>query len=74
MWVTIQSNQFWQRIFDFGSSNNGEVTGPGGAGNRTNYIFLGADEELVNRWRMIAVVTPASTADRWAAVHVRMRA
>ena len=43
-WVTIQSDQNWQRIMDFGSSNNGEVTGPGGAGNGTNYIFLGADE------------------------------
>ena len=38
-WVTVQSNQNWSRIMDFGSSNNTEVFGPGGAGN--DDIFLG---------------------------------
>jgi hypothetical protein len=42
-WVTIDStDQGWARIFDFGSSALGEVTGPGGGGNGTDYLFLSA--------------------------------
>ena len=42
-WVTIDSAQNWSRIFDFGVNGNGEQTGPGGAGNGTNYVFLSAN-------------------------------
>lgn len=42
-WVTIQSNQNWSRIMDFGSRSDAEVLGPGGDGNGTNYIFVGAN-------------------------------
>ncbi|MDA7917635.1 LamG domain-containing protein [bacterium] len=42
-WVTIDTtDQAWARIFDFGSSALGEVTGPGGGGNGTDYLFLSA--------------------------------
>jgi hypothetical protein len=47
-WVTIQSNQNWSRIMDFGASNLGEVTGPGGAGNGTNYLFLAPNSGTTN--------------------------
>jgi hypothetical protein len=42
-WITIDSiDQNWARIFDFGSSALGEVTGPGGGGDGTDYLFLSA--------------------------------
>lgn len=42
-WITIDStDQPWARIFDFGSSALGEVTGPGGGGDGTDYLFLSA--------------------------------
>ncbi|MES2572535.1 MAG: LamG-like jellyroll fold domain-containing protein [Verrucomicrobiota bacterium] len=42
-WVTIQSNQNWSRIMDFGTGNEGEKTAPGGGQNGTDYIFLSAN-------------------------------
>lgn len=42
-WVTIdQINQGWARIFDFGDTTSGELTGPGGSGNGQDYLFLSA--------------------------------
>jgi len=42
-WLTIDStDQGWARVFDFGSSALGEVTGPGGGGDGTDYLFLSA--------------------------------
>ena len=42
-WVTIDStDQGWARIFDFGSSALAEVTGPGGGGEGSDYLFLSA--------------------------------
>jgi len=42
-WVTVDAiDQPWARVFDFGSSNFAEVTGPGGGGNGTDYVFLSA--------------------------------
>jgi Concanavalin A-like lectin/glucanases superfamily len=52
VWVTIQSNQNWSRILDFGSSDGGEVIGPGGAGSGTNYVILGANAGLDNVLRL----------------------
>lgn len=42
-WVTVLGNNHWSRIMDFGSSGNGEVFEPGGAGNGTNFVFLSAN-------------------------------
>jgi len=42
MWVTNDGLENWARIFDFGSSNFGEVTGTGGGGEGTDYFFLAA--------------------------------
>ncbi len=39
-WVTIDGAQNWQRIFDFGSSGNAEVLGPGGGGQGTDYLMV----------------------------------
>ena len=41
-WISVDGVQNWSRIFDFGSSSFGEVTGPGGGGEGTDYFFLGA--------------------------------
>ena len=41
-WVTITGNRNWSRILDFGSSGNGEVTGPGGGGDGTDYLMISA--------------------------------
>ena len=38
MWVTVQQNRFWARLFDFGSSNLGEDTAAGGG--EQDYIHL----------------------------------
>lgn len=41
-WVTNDGVRTWARIFDFGSSDFAEVTGPGGGGQGRDYFFLGA--------------------------------
>jgi hypothetical protein len=41
-WVTVNGNPSWQRIFDFGSTAGGEVTGPGGGGEGQDYFMLSA--------------------------------
>lgn len=44
-WVTINGNQTWSRLFDFGSSfaNGGaEILAPGGTGNGNEYLLLSA--------------------------------
>jgi hypothetical protein len=40
-WYTIDStfNRSWGRVFDFGSTEGGELTGPGGGGEGLDYIF-----------------------------------
>ncbi|MDB6175257.1 MAG: hypothetical protein JWL59_4568 [Chthoniobacteraceae bacterium] len=42
-WVTIQSNQNWSRIIDFGTGTEGEKLDPGGTQNGTDYVFLSAN-------------------------------
>ena len=42
-WVTVHSDQNWQRIFDFGTGTAGELTGPGGSASGNNYLFLSAN-------------------------------
>ncbi len=39
-WVTMTGVQNWARIFDFGSSLNEEVEGPGGGGEGTDYFAV----------------------------------
>ena len=42
-WVTIDStDQAWARLFDFGTTSEGEHTGPGGGGSGVNYLYLSA--------------------------------
>jgi hypothetical protein len=40
-WYTIDTTEVWARIFDFGSTAGGELTGPGGGGGGEDYIFYG---------------------------------
>jgi hypothetical protein len=42
-WLTIQTNQNWSRVMDFGTNQAGEVTGPGGDFNGTNYVIVSAN-------------------------------
>jgi hypothetical protein len=41
-WARNSLGQNWSRFFDFGTSTGGEFTGPGGAGNGTDYLMLSA--------------------------------
>src|SRR6185436_12752870 len=41
-WFKHTGSQNWGRIFDFGSSALGEVEGPGGGGNGTDYLMYSA--------------------------------
>ena len=41
-WVRVTGNRSWSRIFDFGSTSAGELTGPGGAGDGLDYFFYSA--------------------------------
>jgi hypothetical protein len=40
VWVTTNTPQTWSRIVDFGSNTAGEVTGPGGGFDGTDYVIL----------------------------------
>ncbi|RYD83090.1 MAG: hypothetical protein EOP84_08420, partial [Verrucomicrobiaceae bacterium] len=39
-WMTLESSQSWSRIFDFGIGTAGELNGPGGSANGTDYFML----------------------------------
>ena len=39
-WVTEGGNRSWARVFDFGEGSGGELLGPGGNANGTNYFTL----------------------------------
>lgn len=55
-WLTIDSIQGWQRVFDFGTNTNGEQTGPGGSGNGSEYIIIAANRGTdVNTQRIEAL-------------------
>ena len=55
-WLTIDSNQNWQRVFDFGTNSNGEQTGVGGAGVGSDVTMLAANRALsANTQRMQAL-------------------
>jgi hypothetical protein len=41
-WFKHTGSQTWSRIFDFGSSGFGEVDGPGGGGDGTDYLMYSA--------------------------------
>jgi hypothetical protein len=41
-WYTIDNTTSWARIFDFGSTVGGELTGPGGGGSGQDYIVFSA--------------------------------
>jgi hypothetical protein len=50
-WVKVTGARNWGRIFDFGSSIGGEVTGPGGGGEGRDYLMLSASigTDVLNR-------------------------
>jgi hypothetical protein len=41
-WYTIDTAQSWARVFDFGSTSGGELSGPGGAGEGQDFIMYAA--------------------------------
>jgi hypothetical protein len=41
-WFTLDGSQSWSRVFDFGSSQAGEVDEPGGTGEGLDYLILSA--------------------------------
>lgn len=60
-WVSINSVQAWQRVFDFGTNTNGEQNGPGGSGDGNNYILIAANRGTdVNTQRIEALLNGAS--------------
>ena len=55
-WLTIDSIQNWQRVFDFGTNTNGEQTGVGGAGVGSDVTMLAANRATTaNTQRMQAL-------------------
>ena len=41
-WITIQGNQNWSRVMDFGTTDAGEITGPGGGFSSSRSLMLSA--------------------------------
>ncbi|HUR44291.1 MAG TPA: LamG-like jellyroll fold domain-containing protein [Candidatus Saccharimonadales bacterium] len=41
-WVKVTGGHSWSRIFDFGSTQGGEVNSPGGGGTGLDYLFYSA--------------------------------
>ncbi|HWB03148.1 MAG TPA: LamG-like jellyroll fold domain-containing protein [Verrucomicrobiales bacterium] len=75
-WVTVSSLQAWSRIFDFGATNvgsgpqGGELFGPGGGGEGTEYIMISAmngtdnlHQRLENRENQITTNTTDGAAN-----------
>jgi len=50
-WVKVTGGHTWSRIFDFGSTQGGEVNGPGGGGTGLDYLFYSAQvgDDLTHR-------------------------
>ena len=42
-WVKVTGSHSWARIFDFGSTSTGEISGPGGSGDGLDYLMLSAE-------------------------------
>jgi hypothetical protein len=48
-WMTVESPLTWSRVMDFGTTNVGELLGPGNGGipyNGTNYVMLAASNDV----------------------------
>lgn len=41
-WITLNGSQRWSRVFDFGSTEGGEITEPGGGGEGLDYVMVSA--------------------------------
>jgi Concanavalin A-like lectin/glucanases superfamily/Glucose / Sorbosone dehydrogenase len=54
-WYTMTGTQSWGRIFDFGSTVGGEVTGPGGGGEGQDYIFYAASRGTDQNTQRVAM-------------------
>jgi hypothetical protein len=63
-WIRHTGNQSWSRIYDIGSSNGRELTGPGGAGNGSDFVMLTAQTggDPVHRFEVTNQGDPKS---RW---------
>ena len=66
-WVTIDAtDQAWARLFDFGTTTQGEHLGPGGGGSGVDYLYLSAAVNLnynIHRFEMSAGVNNDIFAD-----------
>lgn len=51
VWVTVNSNQNWSRILDFGNNASDEVTAPGGTFNGADYLIVTANIGTANSIR-----------------------
>lgn len=45
-WATMEGPQNWARIFDFGSTQGGELKGPGGGGDGLDYLAYAALRDM----------------------------
>ncbi|MEK7951417.1 LamG-like jellyroll fold domain-containing protein [Luteolibacter soli] len=51
VWVTVNSNQNWSRILDFGNNAIDDVTAPGGTFNGADYLMVSANIGTANNIR-----------------------
>ena len=66
-WLRHAGNQAWSRIYDFGTSTAGEVTGPGGAGNGVDFFMLTAQTggDPIRRFEITENDDGDGTGNRW---------
>ncbi len=72
-WVTVNGNQNWSRVFDFGTSSAGEINAPGGGFNGVDYLTLtaqvGGDQNVkrleINNGVTVDVVDPISAGQQF---------
>lgn len=62
-WVTQSAITNWGRVLDFGNNSAGEVTGPGGTFNGTDYILLSGSVGTSDSMRIEKLGTGAGTRD-----------
>ena len=65
-WVAVGERQFWSRIFDFGNTTSGEITGPGGTFTGVGYLMLSAqvgDDNGIQRVELLPAGQTASNGN-----------
>jgi hypothetical protein len=63
-WVRQTGSQSWSRIYDLGSNTTGEITGPGGGGNGSDFVMLTAQTGGVPVHRF-EVTDAGNPLNRW---------